>query len=263
MKGVATVRVYKSKGQMFPWVTHQCNPVAGQCPYQCSYCYMEEMKRRFELIRERYSGDLRFDDRDVYQSKLGRGRTIFVQSAGDLCAAQVPNIWIHRVLQVCEWEDSENNEFLFLTKNPRRYLSHLFEFPVRHGGNKYILGATIETNRSDIYAGISLAPGLPHRLTAMESLRHKQYMGPAKRVISIEPVMDFDLDVFVRWMGRAMPHFISIGADTCRSGLPEPGPEKLEEFIRKCRKFTEVRLKKNLRRILGDKRMARLEEANG
>ena len=54
------------------------------------------------------------------------------------------------------------------------------------------------------------------------------------------------------------PKFVSIGADSKGHGLPEPSAEKTTTLIRELRKFTEVRLKPNLARIIGKKAMLKL-----
>ena len=46
------------------------------------------------------------------------------------------------------------------------------------------------------------------------------------------------------------PIFVSIGADSKRNNLPEPPAWKVERLIEELRKFTEVKVKENLNRIL-------------
>ena len=35
----------KQNGNMYPWVTHTWNPLIGECPHRCKYCYVPDMKR--------------------------------------------------------------------------------------------------------------------------------------------------------------------------------------------------------------------------
>lgn len=37
----------RSTGNMFSWVTHTRTHLGGQCPHQCSYCYVQAIERRF------------------------------------------------------------------------------------------------------------------------------------------------------------------------------------------------------------------------
>jgi hypothetical protein len=69
-------------------------------------------------------------------------------------------------------------------------------------------------------------------------------------MVSIEPVMAFDLPVFLRWLQAIGPQFVSIGADSKGHNLPEPTMGELDMLVVALRKFTEVKLKKNLGRLL-------------
>lgn len=40
--------------------------------------------------------------------------------------------------------------------------------------------------------------------------------------VSIEPILDFDLNVMIEWIKQLQPKFVSIGADSKRHNLPEP-----------------------------------------
>ena len=51
----------KSKGNMYPWLTHTWNPLAGECPHKCTYCSTHNLKKRYEAIRNKYSGEPRAD----------------------------------------------------------------------------------------------------------------------------------------------------------------------------------------------------------
>jgi len=70
------------------------------------------------------------------------------------------------------------------------------------------------------------------------------------KMVSIEPIMDFDLDVMVDWMRQIKPEFISIGADSKGHKLPEPSTDKVQALIEALKEFTSVRCKPNLKRLL-------------
>ena len=70
-----------------------------------------------------------------------------------------------------------------------------------------------------------------------------------KLFLSIEPILDFDLDIFVQMLKEINPSYISIGADSKNHNLPEPSKEKIKELIDSCRCFTEVKIKDNLVRL--------------
>lgn len=209
----------KQAGNMYPWVSHTWNPIRGKCPHDCSYCYM----KRFKV------GDLRLAEKEL-GTDLGKGNFIFVGSSTDMFAKEVPAEWIHRVLLHCCAFD---NTYLFQSKNPGRFLESLV-FPP-----KTVFGTTIESNRE---YGLGKAPMRKFRHAAMKNL-------VGRKMISIEPVMDFDLSFFPNWIKEIQPEFVSIGADSKGHSLSEPDHEKVEELIRELEKFTEVKVKPNLKRL--------------
>lgn len=210
----------KQKGNMYPWVTHTWNPIGGKCPHQCSYCYMKGMPASELRLRKKFL-------RDNLSNKM-----IFVGSSVDMWAEAVPDNWITAVLERC-FEFPETL-FLFQSKNPGRFVD--YNFPPRT-----ILGTTLESNRQ--YQHTFFAPPPYRRAEAMISIQDYQKM------VSIEPIMDFDLTPFVSWIKAIGPEFVSIGADSKGHGLPEPNADKITVLIEALGKFTEVRQKSNLRRL--------------
>jgi len=212
----------ESKGNMYGFVTHTWNPIKGRCPHGCEYCYM----RRFPLK------DLRLDEKEL-RTDLGSGRFIFVGSSTDMWAEAVPLEWIAKVIRWCDLRD---NTYLFQSKNPNRF--HQIYLPESF---KHIFATTIETNRR--YPCMGKAPAVEERAQAMERLWFH------RRMITIEPILDFDLPELLALIRTAHPEWVNIGADSKGHGLPEPGAEKLGELIKRLREFTEVRIKSNLARI--------------
>lgn len=216
----------KTKGNMYPWCDMTWNPISGRCLHDCSYCYMRRFKLEAIRLKEE---ELKVD--------LGSGRTIFVGSSTDMFGANVPKKWISAVLERCRDHD---NTYLFQTKNPWRFHYFPGEFP-----EKSIYGTTLE---SDIlYIEITIAPSPFERLTAMLSMEGK------RRMISIEPILKFS-NRFINMIREIAPEFVSIGADSKGHGLPEPTAEEITQLILELEMFTAVKLKKNLRRILGNEK---------
>ena len=214
----------KQSGNMYPFVTHTWNPIRGECPHQCVYCYM----KRFKV------GKLRLEEKEL-RTKLGSGNFIFVGSSTDMWSEEVPDNWITEVLEYTR--KFPDNTYLFQTKNPIRFLEFVDYFSLNS-----ILGVTIETNRdykvtkapepTKRWADFTLASGCGFR-----------------KMVSIEPIMDFDLEDFVYLLKAIGPEFVSIGADSKGYNLPEPSPAKVKELISELEKFTEVKIKNNLNRI--------------
>jgi len=182
--------------------------------------------------RGRPQPELHFDEKEL-KTDLGHGNFIFVGSSCDMWAKGIPRESISRILDHC----NPGNQYLFQSKNPARFND--FVIP------KYaILGTTIESNRCccDFQPG---APCTSERYLAMRDIVIRPKM------VSIEPIMDFDLDVMVRWMQEIKPQFISIGANTnWKVKLPEPSSDKVKALIEALKDITEIKCKSNLNRLL-------------
>jgi len=217
----------KQSGNMYPWVTHTWNVIKGRCPHDCVYCYMKRFPQK----------PFRFDEKE-FRTNLGSGNTIFVGSSCDMWAEEVSTGWIMKILEHCK--KYPDNTYLFQSKNPARFYQLYDILP-----KKVILGTTLETNRDT--TNISKAPPISYRSFYMwyiSNFRHVDTM------ISIEPIMDFDLGLFVEMIDKIRPKFVSIGADSKGHNLPEPPAWKVEQLIIELKEFTEVRVKENLNRIL-------------
>lgn len=213
----------KQKGNMYPFVTHTWNVVKGKCPHDCSYCYMK-IYRQLEL---------HFDEAE-FKTDLGEGNFIFVGSSCDMWAKNIPEEWLILVVRNCY--GYRGNRYLFQSKNPSRF--HKYDYPK---DMNVIFGVTIESNIH--YPDITKAPQPVNRYHNMTGL-------PYPKMVSIEPILDFDLDVMVRWVKGIAPEFVSIGADSKGHKLPEPSEAKTHALIENLRGITKVYIKSNLKRLL-------------
>lgn len=139
------------------WCDSTWNPVTG-CLHGCEYCYARRIASRFGLDFSPKLGDAGMEGACKYDSSEGldtmlelekpyikdrkaqpypmafyptfhryrlddyigkKGRNIFVCSMADLFGDWVPDSWIDEVFAVCEKAPQHN--YLFLTKNPKRY----------------------------------------------------------------------------------------------------------------------------------------------
>ena len=147
------------------WCSHTWNPVTG-CFHGCPYCYARGIARRFgghtDILhaaehQEEYEGEALHDlesplvngetkaaypfgfEPTMHRYRLNQPerveepRTVFVCSMSDLFGKWVPLSWIRDVLDACQ--RAPQHRYLFLTKNPTRYLEldHLALLP--HGEN--------------------------------------------------------------------------------------------------------------------------------
>jgi hypothetical protein len=180
--------------------------------------------------------ELHFDDKEI-QTNLGSGKTIFVGSSCDMWASSIPFEWLVLIVRLCY--AYPKNAYLFQTKNPTRFSE--FEYP---NDMKIIFGTTLESNR--YYPDISGCTLPFNRGVAMIQLK-------GRKMISIEPIMDFDLDKMIMWVSQIKPEFVSIGADSQGHNLPEPPSTKVQNLIEELQKITKVKIKDNLKRILRSK----------
>lgn len=215
---------------MYPWVTHTHCHLGGECPHKCSYCYVDH----FPYGRPaKYKGELRLIEKE-FDVQYGIGNSIFIENCNDMLAKEVSDDFITEIIDHCkQWTA---NEYVFQTKNPARYLDLDGLFP-----HHSIFGCTIETNR--IIPGISTAPNPEDRMLAMEKLTGRKF-------VTIEPVLDFDVDILASWIDRIRPEFLNLGADSKNHNLPEPTFEKIMQFTEKLKEYgIELREKHNLARL--------------
>jgi len=217
-----------SRGNMYTFVTHTWNTVKGKCPHDCSYCYMQRFGER---------PPARFD-RSELRTNLGNGNFIFVGSGNDMFAADIPGEWINETLNHCA---GFNNKYLFQTKNPARFLDFIQSPLILQ---KAQLCTTIETNRW--YPEIMKHSPTPHERVAAMELASKS----VQTLVTIEPILDFDLDELVGLIRQCNPIQVNIGADSGNNKLPEPDKQKVTALIHELKQFTVIDQKRNLGRII-------------
>lgn len=218
------------------WVTHVHTHLGGACSHSCSYCYVSAMSQRFPGMKDRYSGPIRLISEEL-EVPYGSGRSIFIEHCNDLFSDSVPDQMIIAILQHCR--KYPENTYVFQTKNPDRYLDETLD---KYWPEKMIRGCTIE---SDIhYPEISNAPDPESRAQAMGDVEGETF-------ITIEPILEFNLDEFFGLLCSSNPTFINIGADSKGTNLPEPSAYKIETIICALQNFGfEIRKKVNLERLL-------------
>jgi DNA repair photolyase len=213
---------------MYSWVSHTWNPIKG-CQFECDYCYVKHAVDKYG-----YDARVRLDEEDL-RTRLGRDKIVFVGSMADMWGEWVPKEQIAKILWRCR--DFPHNEYVFQSKNPRRFLEFKFWKDLR-----VVLGTTIETDEYPASFHTN-APSIDERIQAMLNLK------PMKRFVTIEPIMDFQIDSLVAAIRAIDPDFVTIGADSKWHGLVEPPWEKAELLISELNKFVEIRQKKNLNRL--------------
>ena len=230
----------KQNGDMYAFVTHTSNPIKGLCPHECCYCYMKPIYNRFKL-----DPNFRLDVKEL-NANLGNGNFIFLGSSTDMFANIVPTEWILKVYDHCN--QYGQNKYLFQSKNPVRFLEPgLINHPLMQKKGDLFFATTLETNREQ--PTVSNAQSMSERMQAMGKLREAGF----GVMITMEPIMDFDLNDVMAMMQYVQPFQVNIGCNTSRSvHLPEPSRDKIIELVHALRQYTSVVLKANSSRILGE-----------
>jgi len=230
----STILNSKKGSKMFNIVGETWNPITG-CLHYCKYCWARQLALTKLKNTQRYRDDFKPRLNEQELRKSFKGGVVFVSDMGDIFSPGVKDEWVIRVIKhISKFPDTY---FLFLTKNPTRYKDFINIMP-----QNAILGTTLETNRDDLYTEhhISQAPLPSIRYRAMKEI------GWPLKFVSIEPILDFDLEVFTKWIKDISPFMVYVGYDNYNWKLPEPPLSKTEKLINMLSDFTLV-IKKTIR----------------
>ncbi len=233
----------KSRGNMYPWVTHTHSHLRGACPHCCSYCYVQAIERKFN--NGHYSGPLRLDESEL-QLNYGVDKVIFIEHCNDLFADKVPSEWIMQILSHCHfWH---RNTYIFQTKNPARAVQFIASKAVQFPQH-FMVGITLESNLWHDVMGS--APHPKQRIAHFKRLRSSWPQVPT--FITIEPVLDFNPVELFNWIESVRPSFVNIGADSKGHGLVEPDERDVIRLIELLQEGgIQIRQKKNLGRLINN-----------
>ena len=198
------------------------NPFKG-CDFACSYCvpsFQRQSKRQKSLCEDCYKYAPHCHEGRL--KTIPGAKIIFVCGNADIsfCPLNLSRKIIRRI--------SEHNKratyktYYFQSKQPVYFEPLLMEFP-----ENVILLTTLETNRDDGYDVVSKAP--------LPSERYKQFKALVypRKVVTIEPVLDFDLELFDTWIKNIAPEYVWFGFNSKPKSvsLPEPTTLKAQELV--------------------------------
>ena len=192
---------------MYPFISKTWNPLKGMCLHKCPYCYVPHSR-----VAKLYTGAPRLDERSLNQN-LGTGGFVFVSNMNDLFGKWVASEWIEAILGRC---GNYDNWYLFQSKNPKRFLDVAVYLPP-----KTILATTLEC----------INPNDDKKLRRMTDFSKISCHLPAIHMVTIEPIMDFDVTLMIVALTVMNPHVVTIGADSKGHNLPEPSAEKVLQLI--------------------------------
>lgn len=257
------------------WCDHTWNPITG-CLHGCPYCYARKMTERFSgnVRRNKMEQDnyrkIQHEGHDLYIldepmvnetgsnlvypfgfeptfhryrldtiSKLKMGNNIFVGAMADIFGEWVPDEWIRAVFDTCEQYPVHN--YLFLTKNPYRYVDLLLERRLPEASNMWY-GVTV-TNTAQAEAAEAVMQDMSDEAHAF---------------LSIEPLME-DVSEALEITIANFTDWVIIGAET---GKNKNKVVPKAEWIRAIVTIADdvgipVFMKDSLIHIVGEKNMRR------
>ncbi len=209
------------------------NPFKG-CGFDCTYCgpsFKAQSKRQKHLCDKcyRYTPHCH-EDR---LRKIPGAEIVFVCGNADISFC--PPAFTRRIIEAIKMhlpQCRSDKTFYFQSKKPAYFQQFLDEFPP-----EVILLTTLETNRDVGYKAISKAPPPSERYRQFKALTYP------RKVVTIEPILDFDPGTFFKWIVDLHPEYVWLGFNSKpKLALPDPSPDKVRTFMeRLSRAGIEVR----------------------
>lgn len=107
------------------WCDHSLNPIVW-CKHWCYYCYAKRFNERYKLI-PKWDDPQFFENRLKKSSKWKSWDRVFVWSMSDIFWEWISK---EKIVKIFEFVNTcPDQKFMFLTKNPNRYLEFINEFP--------------------------------------------------------------------------------------------------------------------------------------
>lgn len=250
------------------WCDSSWNPVTG-CLHSCEYCYARGIAQRFgghSISNSRYKARLdAMGDPHIYEfdepamkhdndgklvhapypvrflptlhryrldqpSKWSEPRTIFVCSMADLFGEWVPDDWIKDVIHACL--AAPQHRYLFLTKNPARYIDLIKSGVIPENQENFWLGSTATSPEAEFF-----------------------WSNKANTFVSIEPILaPFENMADEGQNPTSFVNWIIIGAETGnRKDKVTPKASWIMDIVQNAEKAgTPIFMKESLREIMGD-----------
>jgi hypothetical protein len=204
--------------------TETWNPFQG-CRFDCSYCrpsFQRQAKRqkgKCSRCRE-FAPHVHYERIDI--QSIPNSPTVFVCGNSDVAFCE-PNAVEGMLDMIKDGRRSHPETTYYLqSKKPDCFISRLPNLP-----RQVVLVTTLETNRDEGYDAISKAPP--------PSERYRQFLALdyPRKVVTVEPVMDFDLDIFSEWLIALRPEYVWLGLNSRPKEvqLPEPTEAKLRLLV--------------------------------
>lgn len=213
------------------------NPFKG-CRFNCEYCkpsFQRQSKRWGKNnCDECYNFVPHKHPERLDTSSIPSEDIIFVCGSGDISFTTVD--YIRKIIDVIK----EHNErcpdktYYFQTKRPSVFNLFVDELP----DNAVIL-TTIETNRKELSEEVSDAPSVVQRYMRFKDVDYD------RKVLTIEPIMDFDLKPLINYILSIDLENVWIGYNSRPSEieLTEPSERKVKKLLEELDGRVEVKTK--------------------
>ena len=212
------------------------------CRFGCTYCvpsFQRQAKRQRKNCERCY--DYTPHEHPERLGKIPNASIVFVCGSADISFCK-PNYTL-RILASIRQHSRKHPEttYYLQSKRPAYFTQFLDELPAA-----VVLVTTLETNRDKGYRRVSWAP--------LPSIRYRQFksLDYPRKVLTLEPLLDFDLKGMVRRVVELKPEYVWVGMNTRgrEVRLNEPSREKVKALIRSLKRAgVEVR-----RKYLGEER---------
>jgi protein gp37 len=186
------------------WADMTWNPVTG-CLHGCPYCYARKTAENpFYRKAFPYKFEPHFYPKRLNEpEKMKKPQTIFVCSMADLFGEWVSDLWIELIF--AEIQRAKQHTYIFLTKNPKRYL----KIPGTYFSKNLWFGATV-TGMDDT-----------QRICDLQKLPF------GNKFVSFEPLLEYIADLDLAYIRQ-----VFIGAQTNPS--VEVTPRMVQPIGRAC-----------------------------
>lgn len=203
------------------------SPFKG-CGFDCSYClpsFQRQAKRQKQNCKKCY--EYSPHEHPERLTKIPSAEIVFVCGNADISFARPE--FIRQIIDAIKKKNIRcpHKTYYFQSKRPECLKPFLDEFP-----SNVILLTTLETNRDKGYSKVSKAP--------VPSRRYKQFLSLKypRKVLTIEPIVDFDLEVFTKWIVDLHPEYVWVGFNSHPKDVDylEPSKAKVRQLIAALKK---------------------------
>jgi hypothetical protein len=222
------------------------NPFKG-CKFDCSYCkvsFQLQAKRQKQNCIDCYNYKPHIHEDRLNQ--IPNAEIVFVCGNGDISFCP-PDFTLKIIDSIKKRNQKHPHQvYYFQSKRPEYFNQFLSQFP-----ENVILVTTMETNRDEGYASISRSPAPTERYRQFKNLVYP------RKVLTIEPMIDFDLETFTEWIIALALEYVWMGYNSrpYNVSYPEPSKEKIIQLMNDLNKAgIEIRLKTMRELILNEKK---------